>query len=178
MKLVILDRDGVINQDSDQFIKSPQEWVCLPGSAEAIARLNQAGWCVAIATNQSGIARGLFDPTTLERIHDHMRRQLAAVGARIDAIAVCPHGPDDGCRCRKPQPGLLEVLAARFGVILRGVPVVGDAWRDLQAARAVGAQPILVQTGKGALTAARYAQHLGDVVQVADLRAAVQWLLD
>lgn len=178
MKLAILDRDGVINQDSPAFIKSPQEWILLPGSAAAIARLNRAGWRVAVATNQSGLARGLFDQATLARIHEQMERELAVFGAHIDAIAVCPHGPADQCACRKPQPGLLKQLAAQFGVNLRGVPVIGDALRDIQAAQAVGAWPILVHTGQGALTAARAAASLSGVTQVADLAAAVDLLLD
>ena len=152
MKLAILDRDGVINHDSDKFIKHPQEWRPIPGSLEAIARLNQAGYHVVLATNQSGVGRGLFDVSTLNAIHDKMHRALSQIGGRIDAIFFCPHGADADCLCRKPRPGLLEEIARRFNVDLHGVPSVGDSLRDLQAAVAVGATPILVLTGKGRKT--------------------------
>jgi D-glycero-D-manno-heptose 1,7-bisphosphate phosphatase len=152
MKLVILDRDGVINQDSAQFIKSPAEWVPIPGSLEAIARLNQAGYRVVVATNQSGIERGLFDMDTLNAIHDKMLRALATVGGRIDAIYYCPHAADSRCECRKPNPGMLLRIAACFNTSLKGVPAIGDGLRDLQAAAAAGAMPHLVLTGKGEQT--------------------------
>jgi D-glycero-D-manno-heptose 1,7-bisphosphate phosphatase len=152
MKLIILDRDGVINEDSDAYIKSPEEWVPVPGSLEAIARLNRAGWTVTVATNQSGVGRGLYDLATLERIHERMKAALAAVGGHIDALYYCPHTPADHCACRKPLPGLLESIARDYGVSLAGVPAIGDSLRDLQAAAAVGAQPILVRTGKGERT--------------------------
>ncbi|MES2561636.1 MAG: D-glycero-beta-D-manno-heptose 1,7-bisphosphate 7-phosphatase [Pseudomonadota bacterium] len=152
MKLAILDRDGVINHDSDKFIKHPQEWRPIPGSLEAIARLNQAGYHVVLATNQSGVGRGLFEVSTLNAIHDKMHRALSQIGGRIDAIFFCPHGADADCLCRKPRPGLLEEIARRFNVDLHGVPSVGDSLRDLQAAVAVGATPILVLTGKGRKT--------------------------
>ncbi len=152
MRLVIVDRDGVINEDSDAYIKSPAEWVPIPGSVEAIARLNRAGYQVIVATNQSGVARGLFDFDTLTRIHEKMHRVLAEAGARVDAIFFCPHGPDDHCDCRKPRPGLLHDIAARLKTDLTGVPAIGDSLRDLQAASAVGARPILVLTGKGRKT--------------------------
>jgi D-glycero-D-manno-heptose 1,7-bisphosphate phosphatase len=152
MKLVILDRDGVINDDSDSFIKSPDEWRPIPGSLEAIARLNHAGYQVVLATNQSGVGRGLFEVSTLNAIHDRMHRALAQMGGRIDAIFFCPHAQDANCACRKPKPGLLEEIARRFNVDLKGVPCIGDALRDLQAAHAVGAAPILVLTGKGEVT--------------------------
>ncbi|MFP4245242.1 MAG: D-glycero-beta-D-manno-heptose 1,7-bisphosphate 7-phosphatase [Ectothiorhodospira sp.] len=154
-RLVILDRDGVINRDSPDYIKSPQEWIPLPGSLEAIARLTRAGWRVAVATNQSGLARGLFDAATLEAIHDRMRRAVEAAGGRIDCIHHCPHGPDDGCDCRKPRPGLLHRIADDLGVSLAGVPAVGDSARDLEAARAAGCRPLLVRTGNGERTLAR-----------------------
>lgn len=153
-KLVILDRDGVINADSDQFIKSPDEWIALPGSLEAIAQLNQAGYRVIVASNQSGIARGLFDMATLNAIHAKMHRAAAALGARIDAVFFCPHTSADHCDCRKPKPGLLRDIAHRYDVDLTGVPLVGDALRDLQAAAAVNATPHLVLTGKGKATLA------------------------
>lgn len=152
MKLVILDRDGVINQDSDQFIKSPEEWRPIPGSLVAIARLNQAGYRVVVATNQSGLGRDLFDMEMLNRIHDKMLKMVAEEGGRIDAIFFCPHTLVDDCRCRKPQPGMLEEIAERYHTDLTGVPVIGDSLRDLQAAVAVGAQPMLVLTGKGRKT--------------------------
>ena len=148
-RYIILDRDGVINQDSDQYIKSPEEWIPLPGSLEAIARLNQAGFAVAVATNQSGIARGLFDELALNAMHQKLHHELSRFGAHLDLIAYCPHGPDDGCSCRKPEPGLYLQIAARWGISLEGVPIVGDSLRDLQAALTVGANPILVRTGKG-----------------------------
>jgi D-glycero-D-manno-heptose 1,7-bisphosphate phosphatase len=150
MKLAILDRDGTINLDSDEFIKSPDEWQPLPGALEAIARLNHAGWHVVIASNQSGLGRGLFDVATLNAIHAKMHKALAAVGGRIDAVFYCPHAPDEGCGCRKPLPGLFEQIGERFGVDLKSVPVVGDTLRDLQAGAAVGCAPHLVLTGKAA----------------------------
>lgn len=153
MKLIILDRDGVINFDSAQFIKSPDEWKPVPGSLEAIARLNQAGYRVVVATNQSGIGRGLFEMDTLNAIHDKMLKAVAHVGGRIDAIFFCPHTGADDCDCRKPKPGMLQEIAARFNADLSGVPAVGDSLRDVQAAVTVGAQPLLVLTGKGKKTA-------------------------
>ncbi len=153
MKLAILDRDGVINYDSDAFIKKPEEWKPIPGSLEAIARLNQDGYRVVVATNQSGVGRGLLDMTMLNAINDKMHKALAHVGGRIDAVFFCPHAQDAHCECRKPKPGLFVDIASRFNTDLAGVPCVGDALRDLQAAALVGAQPILVLTGKGKLTA-------------------------
>jgi D-glycero-D-manno-heptose 1,7-bisphosphate phosphatase len=154
VKLIILDRDGVINYDSDQFIKSPQEWRPIEGSMEAIALLNQWGWRVVVATNQSGVGRGLFDMDTLAAIHDKMHRTVAQAGGRIDAIFFCPHAADSKCSCRKPKPGMLLEIAERFNVDLVDVPVVGDSLRDLQSAVSAGAQPVLVRTGKGAKTEA------------------------
>jgi D-glycero-D-manno-heptose 1,7-bisphosphate phosphatase len=149
VKLIILDRDGVINQDSDAFVKNPDEWIALPGSLQAIARLTQAGWRVVVATNQSGLARGLFDMDTLTAIHAKMRRELAAVGGSVDAVFMCPHGPDDNCACRKPKPGMFEQIGHRYDVDLAGVPAVGDSLRDLQASSSVGCSPWLVLTGNG-----------------------------
>jgi D-glycero-D-manno-heptose 1,7-bisphosphate phosphatase len=152
VKLVILDRDGTINRDSEQHIKSPAEWKPIPGSLEAIARLTQNGWRVAVATNQSGIARGLFDMSTLNAIHAEMHRAVGQAGGRIDAIFFCPHAADSNCECRKPKPGLLREIASRFGVELDGVPMIGDSLRDVAAAAAAGAQPWLVLTGNGRKT--------------------------
>ncbi|MGH8619216.1 MAG: D-glycero-beta-D-manno-heptose 1,7-bisphosphate 7-phosphatase [Burkholderiales bacterium] len=154
MKLIILDRDGVINIDSADFIKRPDEWKPIPGSLEAIARLNQAGYRVVVATNQSGVSRGLLDMPTLNAIHDKMHKAAAHVGARIDAVFYCPHAQEADCTCRKPKPGLFVDIAHRFGADLKGVPSIGDSLRDLQAGAAVGAAPILVLTGKGRQTLA------------------------
>ena len=154
MKLVILDRDGVINHDSKQFIKSPAEWRPIPGSIDAIAKLSQAGYRVIIATNQSGIGRGLFDMDTLNAIHEKMHRTVQQAGGRIDAIFYCPHAIEADCQCRKPRTGMFERIARCFNVDLVGTPSVGDSLRDLQAAAAVGARPLLVLTGKGTQTRA------------------------
>lgn len=150
LKLVILDRDGTINQDSAEFVKTPQEWTPLPGALEAIARLNHAGWHVVIASNQSGLGRGLFDVSTLNAMHAKMHQLLAAVGGRVDAVFYCPHAPDEGCRCRKPEPGLFEQIGERYGLDLHGVPALGDSARDVLGAVAAGCEPHLVLTGKGA----------------------------
>jgi D-glycero-D-manno-heptose 1,7-bisphosphate phosphatase len=155
MKLIILDRDGVINFDSDAFIKSPDEWIPIPGSLEAIARLNQAGYRVVVATNQSGISRGLFNIVTLNAIHQKLHTTAQQVGADIDAIFFCPHAADDNCDCRKPKPGMLQEIAGRFDVSLKGVPTVGDSLRDLQAGFVAGCTPYLVLTGKGEKTRAK-----------------------
>ena len=154
MQLIILDRDGVINFDSDQFIKNPEEWKPIPGSLEAIARLNQAGYRAVVATNQSGIGRGLFDMAMLNAIHDKMHKACALVGAHIDAVFFCPHTAESHCQCRKPRTGMLEEIAARYNLGLAGVPAVGDSLRDLQSAATLGAQPYLVLTGKGFKTQA------------------------
>jgi D-glycero-D-manno-heptose 1,7-bisphosphate phosphatase len=151
-RYVLLDRDGVINLDSDDFIKSPEEWIPVEGSLEAIALLNQQGYGVAVLTNQSGIARGLFDEAMLATIHEKMRRLLAEKGGEITAIYYCPHGPDSLCNCRKPKTGLLEQFALEKKVDLTSVFFIGDSLRDIQAAQAVGANPILVKTGKGQKT--------------------------
>jgi D-glycero-D-manno-heptose 1,7-bisphosphate phosphatase len=152
VKLIVLDRDGVINHDSAQFIKSPDEWRPIPGSLEAIARLNHAGYRVVIATNQSGIGRGLFDMATLNAIHEKMHKALATVGGRIDAVFYCPHTADSQCDCRKPNTAMLKEIGLRFGADMSNVPCIGDSLRDLQAADAVGALPMLVLTGKGEKT--------------------------
>ncbi len=179
MKLIVLDRDGVINEDSDAFIKSPEEWRLLPASAEAIAALTRARYQVVVVTNQSGIARGLFNLGTLNRIHEKMQREVGNAGGRIDAIFYCPHGPDDGCECRKPKPGMFQDIERRLQIKLTGVPAIGDSLRDLQAAQAVGARAILVRTGKGAKTEKTLVQApLAEPVEVFDdLAAAVDALL-
>jgi D-glycero-D-manno-heptose 1,7-bisphosphate phosphatase len=171
--LAILDRDGVINHDSDNFIKTPEEWLPIPGSLEAIARLNHAGYQVILATNQSGVGRGLFEVSMLNAIHDRMHRALAQIGGRIDAIFFCPHAQEANCACRKPKSGLLEEIARRFSVDLKGVPSVGDSLRDLQASAAVGAVPILVLTGKGEATRSAGDLPAGTLIYP-DLAAAVR----
>lgn len=152
MKIIILDRDGVINYDSDDYIKSVDEFVPIPGSLQAITRLNRAGYHVYVATNQSGIARGYYDEHTLQLMHDKLARLLDEQGGTLDGIFYCPHGPDDNCDCRKPLTGLLDRIAHVTGQSLEGVTVVGDSLRDIQSARAVGARPCLVKTGKGQRT--------------------------
>ena len=179
MKLVILDRDGTINEDSADFVKSPSEWEPLPGALEAIARLNHAGWHVVVATNQSGLGRGLFDVASLNAMHAKMHTMLATVGGRVDAIFYCPHAPDEGCRCRKPEPGLFEQIGERYGMDLLGVPAVGDAPRDLVAAVMAGCEPHLVLTGKAALYSGRSLPEgypAGTVVH-ADLAAFADYLV-
>lgn len=152
MKLLILDRDGVINHDSDAYIKSLDEWIPIPGSIEAIAQLSKAGWTVAVATNQSGIARGYYSLETLEAMHARLRALVAEQGGEVGCIVHCPHGPDEGCDCRKPKPGMLRAIAEHYQVPLTGVWFVGDSKGDLEAALAVDAQPVLVKTGKGERT--------------------------
>ena len=181
MNLIILDRDGTINEDRDDFVKSAEEWVPIPGSLEAIARLNQAGWQTVIATNQSGLGRGLFDMAALNAIHTKMNAALARVGGRIGAVFFCPHAPEDQCSCRKPLPGLYQQIGERFGVALDTVPVVGDSVRDLEAALAAGCPAHLVRTGKGAaMTEAQIAQLMEAVpgTQVhADLAAFAESII-
>lgn len=155
MKLLILDRDGVINQDSDDYIKSVDEWLPLPGAIQAIARLSKAGWTVAVATNQSGLARGYYDEATLDCMHARMRQLVAEQGGELGLVVHCPHGPDDGCSCRKPLPGMLLQIADHYRTSLKGVWFVGDSSGDLQAAQAVDCRPVLVKTGKGERTLAK-----------------------
>ncbi len=175
--LGILDRDGVINRDSDAFVKSPVEWLPLPGSIDAIAALSNAGYTVTVASNQSGLARGLFDRSALRAMHRKMRRLVNAAGGHVDRIVVCPHGPDGGCSCRKPLPGLLLRLAKHYDTSLDTVPVIGDSTRDLQAARAAGATPVLVRTGNGARTEASLPADLANVAVYDDLAAAAAALI-
>jgi D-glycero-D-manno-heptose 1,7-bisphosphate phosphatase len=173
MKLVILDRDGVINEDSPNFIRSANELRFIEGSLRAVAKLTHAGYSVAVATNQSGIARRYFDAGTLNGLHSVLCARAAAVGARIDAFAFCPHGPTDRCSCRKPAPGLLSMLARRFAADIEQTPFIGDSLRDLQAAQAAGAIPILVRTGNGTTTSLDLPASLSHVLVYDDLRAAV-----
>ena len=175
-KLIVLDRDGVINYDSDQYIKSPEEWRPIPGSLEAIARLNHAGYRVVVATNQSGIGRGLFDMAMLNAIHEKMHKALTHAGGRLDAIFFCPHTADAKCECRKPKPGMLLEIGKRFNAELTSVPCIGDSLRDLQSADAVGAQPMLVLTGKGEKTL-RDGNFPKNTVIFPDLAFAVSALL-
>ena len=172
-KFIILDRDGVINYDSDKYIKSADEWEPILGSLEAIARLNQAGYRVVIITNQSGIARGLYTLNDLNQIHNKMYKLLSEVGGTIEAIFFCPHNEKENCRCRKPCPGLFHEFVERVGTSLVNVPAVGDSLRDLQAASAAGAQPILVRTGNGVRTLNGDMDGLEDVLVYDDLAAFV-----
>ena len=175
MRWVILERDGVINESADEPVKSPAAWTPIAGSLEAIAQLNRAGFQVAVLTNQSGLGRGLFDLAALEAIHDHMRAELAKVGGRIAAIHVCPHGPEDGCDCRTPRTGLHRRFAREHALDLRGVAMVGDSLRDLQAAQSLGAEPILVETGQGRRTLRRNPDL--DVQTFVNLHEAAQYIL-
>lgn len=177
-RLVILDRDGVINRDSREFVKTPDEWIPLPGSVEAVARLSSAGYTVAVASNQSGLARGLFNEATLVAMHDKFRALVDAAGGAVGRIEWCPHGPDDGCECRKPSPGLLVRIGRHYDVALENVPVIGDSMRDLQAAVAVGARPILVRTGNGAQTETRLPDELVDIEVFDTLADAADALID
>ena len=175
MKLVILDRDGVINYDSAAFIKTPDEWKPIPGSLEAIAHLTQAGYRVVVATNQSGIGRGLLDMVSFNAINDKMCKAVIQAGGRIDAMFFCPHANTDNCSCRKPATGMFKEISERFGLDLKGMPAIGDSLRDLQCAAAVGALPVLVLTGKGKKTEAE--DDLPENTKIfADLSAAVDAL--
>ncbi len=179
IKLIILDRDGTINYDRDDYVKSVQEWQPLPGAIQAISKLNHAGWHVVVASNQSGLGRGLFDVETLNAMHSKMNKLLAAEGGRIDAIFYCPHTPEDKCNCRKPLSGLFTQIGERYAIDMRGVPAVGDSLRDLQASEKVGCEPHLVLTGKGEQY--RYAELPNDfpksTVVHKDLLAFSDWLL-
>ena len=183
VSLVILDRDGVINHDSDDYIKSPDEWQPLPGSLEAIARLCRADYTVVVATNQAGVGRGLFSLEMLTCIHRKMASSIRDKGGRLDSVFFCPHSPADQCGCRKPKPGMLLEISDRLGIGLSGVPVVGDSLRDLEAAEAAGAMPVLVKTGRGRLTQEKLSQGelshtLGQTPVYADLAAFTDAVLD
>jgi D-glycero-D-manno-heptose 1,7-bisphosphate phosphatase len=180
-KLVILGRDGILNEYREAHVTAPEEWVPVPGALEAVARLNHAGWHVVVATNQAGIGRGMIDMAAINAVHAHMNQQLMAHGARIDAVFFCPHTPEEGCDCRKPRPGMMLDIARRYGVDLRAVPMVGDTLRDLQAAAAAGCEPHLVLTGRAAgLGDEQLRQMLAQVPGTqahADLPAFVDFLL-
>lgn len=178
MSLVILDRDGVINFDSDDYIKSAAEWHPIPGSLEAIARLSQAGFTVAVATNQSGLGRGLFDLDDLEAMHAKLEEALQALGGQLAGIFYCPHHPDDQCACRKPLAGLIDAIEAELGLSAQGAALVGDSLRDLEAGKIKGCELILVKTGKGEKTLATLPEELQEEVSVfPDLAAAADYLL-
>jgi D-glycero-D-manno-heptose 1,7-bisphosphate phosphatase len=178
-KLVILDRDGTINQDRDDYVKTVDEWIPLPGAIDAMARLHHAGWHVVIATNQSGLGRGLFDVATLNQMHDKLNKLLSKAGGRVDAIFYCPHTPDEHCHCRKPLPGLFEQIAERFGVQMTEVHAVGDSLRDAQAGVALGCQTHLVQTGKSqGLTGLALPERFPATTRVhKDLSDFADWLI-
>lgn len=177
-RLVLIDRDGVINEDSPDYIKNADEWQPIPGSLEAIARLSRNGHRVCIVSNQSGLARGLFTIDDLNAMHQKLRAALERIGGEIEGIFFCPHAPEAGCDCRKPAPGLLLAAARRLGVDLRGVPFVGDSLSDILAARAVDAEPLLVLTGKGARTLRDHPDQIDPDAVFPDLAAAVDHLID
>jgi D-glycero-D-manno-heptose 1,7-bisphosphate phosphatase len=163
-KLIVVGRDGILNEFREDHIKAPEEWIAIPGALEAVSRLNHAGWHVVVATNQSGIGRGMIDMAAVNAVHAHMMRQLHALGGRIDAVFFCPHAPDEHCDCRKPLPGMMFEIARRYGVDLAHVPMVGDTLRDLQAAQAAGCEPHLVRSGRAAvLPAEEVAALLGQI---------------
>ncbi len=176
-KLVILDRDGVINEDSDAYIKSVAEWTPVPGSLEGIAKLTEAGFRIVVASNQSGLGRGLFDQATLDEIHAHMHDRVADAGGHLEAVFYCPHHPDEGCQCRKPQPGLLEQIERELAVSVVGAYFVGDTRKDLEVARSKGAIPILVRSGKGERTIAAGDDTLAERV-CDNLLQAAEYLLE
>lgn len=150
IKLVILGRDGILNEYREGHVTAPEEWVPVPGALAAVARLHHAGWHVVVATNQSGIGRGMIDMAAVNAVHAHMNQQLMAQGARVDAVFFCPHTPEDGCACRKPKPGMMLEIGRRYGVDLAQVPMASDTLRDLLAAQAAGCQPHLVLSGRAA----------------------------
>jgi D-glycero-D-manno-heptose 1,7-bisphosphate phosphatase len=174
-RLVMIDRDGVINEDSGEFIKSVAEWRPIAGSLEAIASLHRAGWTVTVVTNQSGVGRGLYDEATLAKIHEHMRERVRAAGGELAGVYYCPHLPDAGCECRKPKPGMFRALERELGVSVVGAPYIGDRMSDVEAAEVVGARPMLVRTGTGASTVALLGARRVPVFD--DLAAASRSLL-
>jgi D-glycero-D-manno-heptose 1,7-bisphosphate phosphatase len=181
VKLVILGRDGILNDFRDDHVKAPEEWFAIEGALEAVSRINHAGWHAVVATNQSGIGRGMIDMASVNAVHAQMLKKLVAVGGRIDAVFFCPHTPEDGCDCRKPLPGLMRDIGKRYGIDLKQVPMVGDTLRDLQAAAAAGCEPHLVRSGRAALLEAAELQQIVDQVPGtrvhADLAAFAEHLL-
>lgn len=181
-KLIILGRDGILNEFSEEHIKAPEEWIPIPGALDAVSRLNHAGWHVVVATNQSGIGRGMIDTAALNAVHAQMMRELQAHGGRIDAVFFCPHTPEDQCDCRKPLPGMMLEIARRYGVDLADVPMVGDTLRDLQAAQAAGCEPHLVRSGRAAALDAAQVEAMLEQVSGAhvhhDLAAFANHLLE
>ena len=170
-KLMILGRDGILNQYRDDHVKSPEEWQPVPGALDAVARLNQAGWHAVVATNQSGIGRGMIDMASINAVHQRMMQRLAAVGGRLDAVFFCPHTPEEDCDCRKPAPGLMVEIGRRYGIDLRQVPMVCDTLRDLQAAHAAGCEPHLVRCGRVALLNDAQVAELASQVPGAEVHA-------
>ncbi len=177
-KLVILGRDGVLNQYRDSHVTAPDEWVPVPGALEAVARINHAGWHTVVATNQAGIGRGMIDMAAVNAVHAHMHQLLMAQGARVDAVFFCPHRPEDHCDCRKPEPGLLLDIGRRYNVDLRQVPMVGDTLRDLQAAQAAGCEPHLVLTGRAAALDDAALQAMVQQVPAARVHASLDAFAD
>jgi len=175
---IILDRDGVINVESRQYIKTVDEWIPLPGSLEAIAKLHQAGFVISVATNQSGLTRGLFDEAILSDIHTKMLNTVDAAGGKIDSVFYCPHHPDDRCECRKPKPGLLKQIAKHYEIDLKNVMMVGDSLRDLQAGVSAGAKPVLVKTGNGGEQLAKVKASIDDVLVFDDLMELVRYVVE
>ena len=180
-KLIILGRDGILNRFREDHVKAAQEWEPLPGALEAVARLNHAGWHVVVATNQAGIGRGVVDMASVNAVHQHMMKLLAARGGRIDAVFFCPHAPEDHCDCRKPLPGMMREIGERYGVELPAVPMVADTLRDLEAAAAAGCQPHLVRTGRAAMVheaeLLQWQQAVPGTQIHDDLSAFADWLL-
>jgi D-glycero-D-manno-heptose 1,7-bisphosphate phosphatase len=176
MPFVILDRDGVINHESADYIKSPDEWVAIPKSLEAIAQLNRAGFHVIVVTNQSGVARGYYDLATLDRIHEKLTQELAAVGGYIDEIFFCPHLPDAGCECRKPEPGLFHKIEEKYPINLSETFFIGDSWSDVQVAQTIGCLPLLVMTGNGKKTLQDHPEF-ASIPHFTNLAEAVEYIL-
>ncbi len=177
MKLVVLGRDGVINELADGPITSVAQWQPIDGSVEAIARLCQAGYHVVVVANLPAIGRGLLTLEELHQIHEKMNQTIAAAGGHLDGVFFCPHIPDDDCNCRKPRAGLLDSIMERLNIELTGVPLVGDSLRDVQAAMVVGARPVLVRTGEGAITLEQN-KRLDNVDLYDDLASFVEDLLE
>jgi D-glycero-D-manno-heptose 1,7-bisphosphate phosphatase len=176
MSFIILDRDGVINYESDVYIKSPDEWIPIPGSLEAIAALNKAGFKVLVATNQSGVARGFYDLETLDHIHEKLMRELASVGGYVEEIFFCPHHPEEKCNCRKPNSGLIRQIQEKYPIDLTKTFFIGDTHTDMEVAISVGCKPILVLTGKGDKTLAQYPEYQL-IPHFSNLEKAVEYVL-